>query len=73
MNAQIIALSADHEPAAVKLIAKHDLESPSVTARTPLLWPRQPEQPDALFDPWGPRPDYVISSLSELAGILPAS
>jgi 2-haloacid dehalogenase len=30
-------------------------------------------QPDALFDPWGPRPDYVISSLSELAGILPAS
>jgi 2-haloacid dehalogenase len=30
-------------------------------------------QPDALFDPWGPRPDYVISSLSELASILPAN
>ena len=30
-------------------------------------------QPDALFDPWGPRPDYVISTLSELASILPAS
>ena len=31
------------------------------------------QQPDALFDAWGPRSDYVISSLSELAGILPAS
>jgi FMN phosphatase YigB (HAD superfamily) len=29
-------------------------------------------QPDALFDPWGPQPDYVITSLAELAGILPA-
>jgi 2-haloacid dehalogenase len=29
-------------------------------------------QPDALFDPWGPQPDYVITSLPELAGILPA-
>ena len=28
MDAQIIALSADHEPATVKLVAKHDLEFP---------------------------------------------
>ena len=28
-------------------------------------------QPSALLDPWGARPDYVISSLSELPGVLP--
>ena len=42
MSVQIIAPSADDESATVKLIAKHDLEFPSVTARTPLLWPRRP-------------------------------
>ena len=28
-------------------------------------------QAAALFDPWGAQPDYVITSLSELAGLLP--
>jgi len=26
--------------------------------------------PSALFDPWGPRPDYVIAGLAELAAVL---
>ncbi len=30
-------------------------------------------QPAELFDPWGSRPDYVITGLSELAEILPAN
>ena len=38
MDAQIIALSADDEPATVKLIAKHDLEFPvGHSADTPAL------------------------------------
>ena len=28
-------------------------------------------QPSALFDPWGPPPDHVITGLAELAGLLP--
>jgi 2-haloacid dehalogenase len=28
-------------------------------------------QPSALFDPWGPRPDHVITGLAELADVLP--
>jgi len=35
------------------------------------VWCRR--QPAELLDPWGSRPDYVITGLSELAEILPAS
>jgi 2-haloacid dehalogenase len=63
---------AGTEPAAALLVSSNpfDIAGAGATGmRT--AWCKR--QPDALFDPWGPRPEYVIRSLSELAGILPAS
>ena len=63
---------AGTEPSAALLVSSNPFDiagAGAIGMRT--AWCKR--QPDALFDPWGPRPDYVISSLSELPGILPAS
>jgi 2-haloacid dehalogenase len=60
------------EPAAALLVSSNMFDiagAAAVGIRT--AWCRR--HPAALPDPWGPRPDYVITSLSELAGVLPAS
>ncbi len=59
------------EPPAALLVSSNSFDSAGAAAvgmRT--AWCKR--QPDALFDPWGPRPEYVITSLSELPGTLPA-
>lgn len=60
------------EPSAALLVSSNpfDIAGAGATGmRT--AWCKR--QPDALFDPWGPRPDYVITNLSELVSTLPAS
>ena len=60
------------EPPAALLVSSNPFDIAGAAAtgmRT--AWCKR--QQDALFDPWGPRPDYVITSLSELASTLPPS
>jgi 2-haloacid dehalogenase len=60
------------EPSAALLVSSNTFDIAGAAAmgiRT--AWCRR--QPAAVFDPWGPPPDYVITSLSELAGVLPVS
>ena len=64
--------ATDTEPSAALLVSSNTFDiagAAAVGIRT--VWCRR--QPAALPDPWGARPDYVITGLSELAGILPAS
>jgi 2-haloacid dehalogenase len=62
----------DTEPSAALLVSSNTFDiagAAAVGIRT--AWCRR--QASALFDPWGAPPDYVITDLSELAGVLPAS
>ncbi len=59
------------QPSAALLVSSNPFDiagAAAVGIRT--AWCRR--QPAALFDPWGPKPDYVITGLSELADVLPA-
>jgi 2-haloacid dehalogenase len=60
------------EPSAALLVSSNTFDIAGAAAvGICTAWCRR--QPAALLDPWGARPDYVITGLSELAGILPAS
>jgi 2-haloacid dehalogenase len=60
------------EPGAVVLVSSNPFDIAGAKAvRIRTAWCRR--DPAALFDPWGPRPDYVITGLPGLAGVLPAS
>ena len=59
------------EPPAALLVSSNPFDiAGAAAAGMRTAWCKR--QPGALFDPWGPRPDYVITSLSELASTLPA-
>ena len=67
-----LLVQAGAEPPAALLVSSNPFDiagAGAIGMRT--AWCKR--QPDALFDPFGPRPDYVITSLSELADVLPAS
>ncbi|MCL2420118.1 MAG: haloacid dehalogenase type II [Conexibacteraceae bacterium] len=58
------------EPAAALLVSSNPFDvigAASVGLRT--AWCRR--DPSAIFDPWGPRPDHVITGLAGLADVLP--
>jgi 2-haloacid dehalogenase len=60
------------EPSAALLVSSNPFDiagAAAVGLRT--AWCRR--QPSALFDPWGPRPNHVITGLADLAGLLPAA
>ena len=58
------------EPPAALLVSSNPFDiAGAAAAGLHTAWCKR--QPDALFDPWVPRPDYVITSLSELASTLP--
>lgn len=59
------------QPSAALLVSSNPFDiagAAAVGIRT--AWCRR--QPAALFDPWGPRPDHLITGLSELADLLPS-
>jgi 2-haloacid dehalogenase len=58
------------EPAATVLVSSNPFDiigAGAVGLRT--AWCRR--RPAALFDPWGPPPDHVITGLADLPGLLP--
>ena len=62
---------AEIEPPAALLVSSNPFDiAGAAAAGMRTAWCKR--QPDALFDPWGPRPDYVVTSLSDLASTLPA-
>jgi 2-haloacid dehalogenase len=56
------------EPSAVLLVSSNPFDiAGAVAVGLRTAWCRR--QPSALFDPWGPRPDNVITGLADLAGL----
>jgi len=58
------------EPAATLLVSSNPFDiigAGAVGLRT--AWCKR--QPSALFDPWGPPPDHVVTGLADLPGLLP--
>jgi 2-haloacid dehalogenase len=69
---QYLLASRQARPAATLLVSANPFDVIGAGAaglRT--AWCARP--PSALFDPWGSPPDYVIASLADLAGLLPAA
>ncbi len=65
----LLAVTAT-SPAAALLVSSNPFDIiGAAAAGLRAAWCRR--DPAAVFDPWGPRPDYVLSSLSELAAVLP--
>jgi 2-haloacid dehalogenase len=65
-----LLMTRQTEPASTLLVSSNPFDiigAGAVGLRT--AWCKR--QPSALFDPWGPPPDHVITGLADLAGLLP--